>query len=44
MEHAPAELQERIGWQVSPSVAGLMQRLKERLDPNDILSPGRFFL
>jgi glycolate oxidase subunit GlcD len=43
IENAPAELRRRIAaWGPSGSSADLMRRVKEHLDPEDILSPGRF--
>jgi len=43
IENAPTEIKNRIGaWRTPVSTAGLMQRVKQQLDPNGILSPGRF--
>lgn len=43
IENAPADLRNRIGvWEPSGPSAGLMQRIKQQLDPDGILSPGRF--
>jgi FAD/FMN-containing dehydrogenase len=43
IENAPAELRNRIdAWGTWGSSAGLMQRVKQQLDPDGILSPGRF--
>jgi glycolate oxidase subunit GlcD len=43
VENAPADLRTRIG-SCGPAgdSAGLMQRIKQQLDPESILSPGRF--
>jgi FAD/FMN-containing dehydrogenase len=43
VEHAPDQIKARANpWGSFGSSAGLMQRIKQQLDPNDILSPGRF--
>jgi glycolate oxidase subunit GlcD len=43
IENAQAEIKNRIdAWGPLGSSANLMKRLKYQLDPNDILSPGRF--
>jgi len=43
IEHAPAEIDARVNARENfGSSAGLMQRVKQQLDPNGILSPGRF--
>lgn len=43
IENAPADLRNRIdAWGPSRASAGLMKRIKQQLDPDDILSPGRF--
>ena len=43
IEQAPAEMKKRLNaWGPFGSSAGLMQGVKEQLDPDDILSPGRF--
>lgn len=45
IEHAPAELKTLMtaGETIGPS-AGIMQRLKQQLDPDSTFSPGRFHL
>jgi FAD/FMN-containing dehydrogenase len=43
VEQAPAEIKEQVdSWGTFGSSAGLMQRVKQQLDPDGILSPGRF--
>jgi FAD/FMN-containing dehydrogenase len=43
IEHAPAEIKTRTkAWGTSGSFVDLMQRIKTQLDPDCILSPGRF--
>jgi len=43
IEHAPAEIKARANaWGTCGSSTGLMQRVKQQLDPDGILSPGRF--
>ena len=43
IEHAPAEMKTRMNaWGTFDSSAGLVQRIKTELDPDGILSPGRF--
>jgi glycolate oxidase subunit GlcD len=43
IENAHSEIKDRIdAWGPLGSAADLMKRLKYQLDPNDILSPGRF--
>jgi len=43
IENAPAELKQSIDcWGSFNSVTPLMKRLKQQLDPANILSPGRF--
>lgn len=43
IEDAPAELKRVVNaWGTAGSAAFLMQRVKHELDPNDVLSPGRF--
>jgi len=43
IEHAPGEIKARANvWGRFGSSAGLMQRVKQQLDPDGILSPGRF--
>lgn len=43
LEHASTEIKSSIGaWDNFGSSAGLMQRVKQQLDPGDIFSPGRF--
>jgi len=43
LEQAPAEVKERVSvWGRPPGGIFLMRRLKERLDPNSRLNPGRF--
>jgi glycolate oxidase subunit GlcD len=43
IEHAQSEIKNRIdGWGPLGSSASLMHRVKQQLDPADILSPGRF--
>jgi glycolate oxidase subunit GlcD len=43
IESAQADLRNRIGaWGPPGSSTGLMQRIKQQLDPDGILSPGRF--
>jgi FAD/FMN-containing dehydrogenase len=43
IENAQAEIKNRIdAWGPSGSSAGLMHRVKQQLDPDGILSPGRF--
>jgi FAD/FMN-containing dehydrogenase len=43
IEHAPAEIKARANaWGTFGSSTGLMQRVKQQLDPDGILSPGRF--
>jgi glycolate oxidase FAD binding subunit len=43
IEQAPAEIKARANaWGRFGSSAGLMQRVKQELDPDGILSPGRF--
>lgn len=43
IENAPADLRRRVAaWGPAGSSADLMRRVKEHLDPEDILSPGRF--
>jgi len=45
IEHAPAEIKARANaWGAFGSSAGLMRRVKQQLDPDGILSPGRFDL
>jgi glycolate oxidase FAD binding subunit len=44
VETAPAELKRQVNpWGNFGSTAALMQRVKNELDPDGILSPGRFF-
>jgi FAD/FMN-containing dehydrogenase len=43
IEHAPCEIKSHVGsWGNFGAAGTLMQRIKRQLDPNDILSPGRF--
>jgi FAD/FMN-containing dehydrogenase len=43
IEQAPAELKSRVGtWGTFGAAAGIMQKVKQQLDPNGILSPERF--
>jgi glycolate oxidase FAD binding subunit len=43
VEQAPARIKTRLNaWGLVSSSAGLVQRVKQQLDPDDILSPGRF--
>ncbi|HEX7614213.1 MAG TPA: FAD-binding oxidoreductase, partial [Thermoanaerobaculia bacterium] len=43
LEEAPAEIRARVDvWGPPPAAFGLMRRLKERLDPDALLNPGRF--
>jgi glycolate oxidase subunit GlcD len=43
IEHAPAEIKTRTkAWGTSGSFVDLMQRIKTQLDPDCVLSPGRF--
>ncbi|MBA4495137.1 FAD-binding oxidoreductase [Paenactinomyces guangxiensis] len=43
VEHAPLSFKERISvWGRPPGGLNLMRQLKERLDPGDLLNPGRF--
>ncbi len=43
LERAPAEIRARVNaWGSFGSSAGVMQRVKQQLDPDEILSPGRF--
>ncbi len=43
IEHAPAEIKHLLNvWGTLGTAAGIMRRVKQQLDPNDILSPGRF--
>jgi FAD/FMN-containing dehydrogenase len=43
IEDAPAEIKTRVNaWGTFGSSAGVMRRIKTQLDPNCILSPGRF--
>ncbi len=43
IEHAPAGIKNLANaWGTFGSSAGIMQRIKHQLDPDDILSPGRF--
>jgi glycolate oxidase subunit GlcD len=43
IEHAPAEIKARANaWGGFGSSSGLMQRVKQQLDPDGIFSPGRF--
>ena len=43
IEHAPAEIKARTNaWGTLGTSAGLMRRVKQQLDPNGILSRGRF--
>src|SRR5204862_2865223 len=43
LEHASAKIRARVNaWGSFGSSAGLMQRVKQQLDPDEILSPGRF--
>jgi glycolate oxidase FAD binding subunit len=45
IENAKTEIKNRIdAWGTSGSSAGVMQRVKQELDPHGILSPGRFGL
>lgn len=45
VERAPAALKHEIGaWGLTESAAFLMRRVKSRLDPEDLFSPGRFDL
>ncbi len=44
IENTPSELRNGIeAWGQSGASTGLMRRVKQQLDPDDILSPGRFF-
>jgi glycolate oxidase subunit GlcD len=44
IEHAPLEIKSEIdSWGSLGSAAELMKRIKRELDPENILSPGRFF-
>jgi FAD/FMN-containing dehydrogenase len=43
VQHAPTALKDRLSvWGKSGTDLVVMKRLKERLDPNDIMCPGRF--
>jgi glycolate oxidase subunit GlcD len=43
IEHAPTAIKNLANaWGTFGSSAGIMQRIKQQLDPDDILSPGRF--
>ena len=43
IEHAATEIKNRVNaWGTLGPSAGLMQRVKQELDPDRILSPGRF--
>jgi FAD/FMN-containing dehydrogenase len=43
IENASATVKNRVGnWGTLAPAADLMKRVKRQLDPNDILSPGRF--
>ncbi|MDQ2937794.1 MAG: FAD-binding oxidoreductase [Acidobacteriota bacterium] len=43
IENAPPKVKNRVGsWGTSAPAEGLMKRIKQQLDPCDILSPGRF--
>jgi hypothetical protein len=43
IDRAPAKFKAELGaWGDLGSAAGIMSRIKSRLDPNDLLSPGRF--
>jgi FAD/FMN-containing dehydrogenase len=43
IEHAPVEIRERVSvWGNFGSSAALMRQVKQQLDPDGILSPGRF--
>jgi FAD/FMN-containing dehydrogenase len=45
VEHATPRLRHRFdSWGLTDSAAYLMKRVKEQLDPSDILSPGRYRL
>ena len=43
IEHAATEIKKRASvWNQPVTMSGLMQRVKQQLDPHDIFSPGRF--
>ena len=43
LEEAPKEVRARVDvWGSPPAALGLMKRLKDRLDPDALLNPGRF--
>ena len=43
IEHAPAQLKHLAGaWGMMGSAESVMQRIKHQLDPDNLLSPGRF--
>jgi glycolate oxidase FAD binding subunit len=43
VEHAPSEVKRQLNvWGDLGDATGLMQRIKKQLDPNRLLSPGRF--
>jgi glycolate oxidase subunit GlcD len=44
IERAPVDIKDEIGsWGGSGSATDLMKRVKQQLDPQNLLSPGRFF-
>jgi glycolate oxidase FAD binding subunit len=43
VESSPPSIKERVNvWGISRSDCGIMQRIKEQVDPGGILNPGRF--
>jgi glycolate oxidase FAD binding subunit len=43
VQRCPTALKDRVNvWGAEPSGIGIMRRLKEQYDPNNILNPGRF--